>query len=163
MAPVKLRVTFIQSKMWVATDCAVWLPSFIEDKGLKLNHFPGKSTSGSGKFLLLLMCFLHQKHKRWASLWRREQSVRYRGRHAPGHYDSLVKTRIFLIIQILSGRLGMYALSSCHNRGHSSKTIMPGNTQFCNQFYGKKTNKLTKKAPRTTIGNSLSSQLLFFS
>lgn len=116
MAPVRLRVTFTQSKMWVATDCAVWLPRFIEDKGSKLNHFQGKSTSGSRKSLLCLMCVLHQKHKRWASVWRIEQSVQYWRRRAAGHYDSPVKTRIFLIIQIPSGRPGMYALSSCHNQ-----------------------------------------------
>lgn len=104
MAPVRLRVTFTQSKMWVATDCAVWLPRFIDDKGSKRNHFQGKSTSGSRKFLLCLMCVPHQKHKRWGSVWRIEQSIQYWGRWAAGHYDSPVKTRIFLIIQIPSGK-----------------------------------------------------------
>lgn len=104
MAPVRLRVTFTQSKMWMATDCAVWLPRFIDDKGSKWNHFRGKSTSGSRKFLLCLMCVPHQKHKRWGSVWRTQQSVQYWGRQAVGHYDSPVKTRIFLIIQIPSGK-----------------------------------------------------------
>lgn len=133
MAHVRLRVTFIQSKMWVATDCAVWLPRFIEDKGSKLNHFQGKSTSGSGKFLLCLIRFLHQTHKRWANLWRRELSVQYWGRQAAGHYDSPVKTRIFLQIQIPSGsRACMPSHPVTTNWGCSSKTIMPGNMQSCN-------------------------------
>lgn len=116
MAPVRFRVTFTQSKMWIATDCAVWLPKFIDDKGSKRNNFQGKSTSGSRKFLPCLMCVLHQKHKRWGSVWRIEQSLQYWGRRAAGRYDSPVKTRIFLIIQIPSDRPGMYALSSCHNQ-----------------------------------------------
>jgi len=56
----------------VVTDCAVWLPKFTKEKGSKLSHFQGKSTSRSGKFLLCLMCLLHQRLKRWASLWRSE-------------------------------------------------------------------------------------------
>lgn len=132
MAPIRLRVTFTQSKMSVATDCAVGLPRFTDNKGSKRNHFQGKSTSGSRKFFLCLMCVLHQKHKRSASVWRIEQSVQHQGRQAAGHYDNPVKTRIFLIIQIPSGRPGMPSHPAITNWVHSSKTIMPGNTQFCN-------------------------------
>lgn len=116
MAPVRLRVTFTQSRMWVAADCAVWLPRFVDDKGSKQNHFPGKSTSGSRKFLPCLMCVPHQKHRRWTRVWRTEHPVQHRGRRAAGHNGSPVKTRIFLIIQIPSGRPGMHALSSCHTQ-----------------------------------------------